>query len=52
MKNSNFWNNQGAKKTFTHPLNKEWLMKLDKELNIMNFGCSYGRLTPVMPVLV
>ena len=48
MKNSNFWNNQGAKKIFTHPLNKEWLMQLDKEIRVLDFGCGYGRLTPIL----
>ncbi len=44
MRNTEYWSNEGAKKTFTHPLNKEWLAGIEKESAILDLGCGYGRL--------
>jgi 2-polyprenyl-3-methyl-5-hydroxy-6-metoxy-1,4-benzoquinol methylase len=45
MKNSTYWNNEGAQKTFTHPVDFDWLKDLTKKSTILDFGCGYGRLT-------
>lgn len=48
MKNSEFWKKQGIQKVFTHPLCREWTACLDKKSCVLDFGCGYGRLTPVL----
>lgn len=37
---------EGAKKTFTHTLSKEWLADLSVKSTVLDMGCGYGRLTP------
>lgn len=46
MRNTDYWNNEGAQKVFTHPISLEWLAYLDRESSILDLGCGYGRLTP------
>lgn len=46
MQNTEFWNNEGVQKVFTHPICSEWLDGLDREASITDLGCGYGRLTP------
>lgn len=48
MKNSEYWKNEGAQKVFTHPVISEWLTDIDKQESILDLGCGYGRLTPVL----
>lgn len=45
MRNTDYWNNEGTRKVFTHPINSEWLTGLDRGLSIIDVGCGYGRLT-------
>ena len=46
MLNTEYWNNEGVKKVFTHPVYSEWLKSVDNSATILDFGCGYGRLTP------
>jgi len=46
MRNTDFWNNEGAQKVFTHPICSEWMSCLDRKASILDLGCGYGRLTP------
>ncbi len=46
MQNTNFWNNEGVQKIFTHPICSEWLADLGRAASILDLGCGYGRLTP------
>lgn len=46
MQNTQYWNNEGAQKVFTHPICSEWIEGLDKQASILDLGCGYGRLTP------
>ncbi len=46
MHNNTYWNNEGARKVFTHQISSEWLTDLDKESSVLDLGCGYGRLTP------
>ncbi len=43
--NPNYWNNEGATKTFTHELLQEWIEDIPLETNVLDFGCGYGRIT-------
>lgn len=45
MRNTEYWNNEGAQKVFTHPISSEWLADLDRESSVLDLGCGYGRLT-------
>ncbi len=45
MLNTEYWNNEGVQKVFSHPVNAEWLTGLGRETSILDFGCGYGRLT-------
>lgn len=41
---SEYWDGVADKKTFTHPLNAEWLSRfLDPQAGILDYGCGYGR---------
>lgn len=44
MRNTEYWGKEGAQKTFTHPINKEWLVELDRSSSVLDLGCGYGRL--------
>ena len=46
MQNAEYWSNEGAQKTFTHSICSEWMMGLDNDSTVLDFGCGYGRLTP------
>ncbi len=46
MQNTEYWNNEGVQKNFTHPICSRWLADLDREASILDLGCGYGRLTP------
>lgn len=46
MRNTEYWNNEGAQKIFTHPICSEWIDCLDRKSSILDLGCGYGRLTP------
>jgi SAM-dependent methyltransferase len=46
MLNTEYWNNEGVQKVFTHPICSEWLACLSREASILDLGCGYGRLTP------
>lgn len=43
-----YWLGEGSAKTFTHPLPEEWLSGIDRHAPVLDFGCGYGRLTPVL----
>ena len=46
MLNTEYWNNEGAKKVFTHPVCSQWIKRVDTNAMILDLGCGYGRLTP------
>ncbi len=48
MKNDDYWKKEGSGKTFTHVINTDWIKTLDRDTAVLDFGCGYGRLTPVM----
>ena len=39
-----YWNSKGAGKTFTLPVELDWLKSLDREARILDYGCGYGRV--------
>lgn len=39
-----YWNGIGAAKTFTHPVNLDWLTGLAPEARVLDYGCGYGRV--------
>jgi SAM-dependent methyltransferase len=44
-----YWNREGATKTFTHPVNLDWLQKhLEPKARILDYGCGYGRVTALL----
>jgi SAM-dependent methyltransferase len=46
MQNTDYWNNEGVQKVFTHPICSEWIKNLDRKSSVLDLGCGYGRLTP------
>jgi SAM-dependent methyltransferase len=38
-----YWDAAGAAKTFTHPLNLDWLAGVPRDARILDYGCGYGR---------
>ena len=48
MLNTEYWNNEGVQKVFTHPICSEWIKNLDRQSSVLDFGCGYGRLTPAL----
>lgn len=48
MRNTEYWKNGGAKKIFSHPVCPDWLAGLDNKAAILDLGCGYGRLTPIL----
>lgn len=43
-----YWLGAGSAKAFTHPLPEEWLSGIDRRARVLDFGCGYGRLIPVL----
>ncbi|MCP2329675.1 SAM-dependent methyltransferase [Hamadaea flava] len=39
-----YWDSVGATKTFTHPVNLEWLAGVRRNGRILDYGCGYGRV--------
>jgi SAM-dependent methyltransferase len=39
-----YWETAGAAKTFTHPLNPEWLAGIGRTARVLDYGCGYGRI--------
>jgi SAM-dependent methyltransferase len=40
-----YWDTAGATKTFTHPVDFDWLRSLDRTARLLDYGCGYGRVT-------
>ncbi len=44
-----YWEEEGATKTFTHPVNLEWLAgNLEPDCRILDYGCGYGRVMALL----
>jgi SAM-dependent methyltransferase len=43
-----YWNSTGAAKTFGHPVASSWLVRVDRQARILDYGCSYGRLVGLL----
>jgi len=43
--NSDYWENEGATKTFTHELSYKWIEGIPLDITVLDFGCGYGRIT-------
>lgn len=39
-----YWNGIGATKTFTHPVEFDWLRSIDRGARVLDYGCGYGRV--------
>jgi SAM-dependent methyltransferase len=39
-----YWDGVGATKTFTHPVNIDWLAEVSRDARILDYGCGYGRV--------
>lgn len=39
-----YWEGPGSTKTFTHPLNLDWLADVRRAAPIVDYGCGYGRI--------
>jgi SAM-dependent methyltransferase len=39
-----YWDSVGATKTFTHPVNRDWLAGVSSTARILDYGCGYGRV--------
>ena len=39
-----YWDSVGATKTFTHPVNLDWLERVNRNARILDYGCGYGRV--------
>jgi SAM-dependent methyltransferase len=40
-----YWEGEGATKTFSHPLNLDWLgERLTPQSRVLDYGCGYGRV--------
>ena len=39
-----YWDGVGATKTFTHPVNLDWLAGVSRSARVLDYGCGYGRL--------
>lgn len=40
-----YWDAVARTKTFTHPLDTEWLATVPPDAAVLDYGCGYGRLT-------
>jgi SAM-dependent methyltransferase len=44
-----YWNQEGATKTFTHPVNLDWLRhRLKPGSRMLDYGCGYGRVAALL----
>ena len=44
-----YWNQEGTTKTFSHPLNLDWLRQhLKPDARILDYGCGYGRVAAML----
>jgi SAM-dependent methyltransferase len=44
-----YWNQEGPTKTFSHPVNMDWLREhLRPEARILDYGCGYGRVAALL----
>jgi SAM-dependent methyltransferase len=44
-----YWDREGTTKTFSHPVNMDWLRKhLKPDSRILDFGCGYGRVAALL----
>ncbi|MGR6973560.1 class I SAM-dependent methyltransferase [Streptomyces cynarae] len=39
-----YWDSVGATKTFTHPVNLDWLEGVNRNARVLDYGCGYGRV--------
>jgi len=39
-----YWDSVGATKTFTHPVNPDWLARVGPHARVLDYGCGYGRV--------
>ncbi|MEV6162873.1 class I SAM-dependent methyltransferase [Streptomyces sp. NPDC052052] len=39
-----YWDGVGATKTFTHPVNLNWLAGVSRDARVLDYGCGYGRV--------
>lgn len=39
-----YWDGVGATKTFTHPVNLDWLARVGPDARVLDYGCGYGRV--------
>ncbi|MEV5283173.1 class I SAM-dependent methyltransferase [Streptomyces sp. NPDC051993] len=39
-----YWDSAGATKTFTHPVNLDWLAGVSRNARVLDYGCGYGRV--------
>ncbi|WRZ88414.1 class I SAM-dependent methyltransferase [Streptomyces sp. NBC_01007] len=39
-----YWDSVGATKTFTHPVNLDWLTGVSRVARLLDYGCGYGRV--------
>lgn len=45
MINSNYWEQEGANKKFTHELTPGWIENVPLDSWVLDLGCGYGRVT-------
>ena len=45
MINSNYWEQEGANKKFTHDLSPGWIENVPLDSWVLDLGCGYGRIT-------
>ena len=44
-----YWNREGTTKTFSHPVNMDWLREhLKPDARILDYGCGYGRVAGLL----
>ncbi|MGW4799228.1 class I SAM-dependent methyltransferase [Nonomuraea sp. NPDC004297] len=39
-----YWDTVGVSKTFTHPVNPDWLQGVSRTARVLDYGCGYGRV--------
>ena len=44
-----YWDREGTTKTFSHPVNMDWLREhLKPDARILDYGCGYGRVAALL----